>query len=317
LVACGALALDPEGTSMERSKAEDRAGKVVPDPSEEQAHQNRLERNFWRLWFLLVGVSTISTAGLATTVPTLRGRFENIWPWEGTDVVLLVGLVVVNVAFALHLTFQQKKLAAVREHLQQTEDEAKERTRRHYSRLMALFSVSQIMGSENDPRKVFDCITDMCQQIFNSQQASLMLASSRSGELEVQSAIGHLNPEEVIGARQRLGEGISGWVAKNKKPILINPGTDLSRYPGLVFRQKPLASAMVVPLIVRDELAGVLSVSNRATDAEYTNEDLSALLVFAENAETVIRHAEQTDWMRQTIESLRARVHRDQTAGAA
>jgi transcriptional regulator with GAF, ATPase, and Fis domain len=282
----------------------------------ELERQHRLERHFWRLWFLLVGVSLVSLLGLATTIPTLRGRLPTFWPWEGTDVVLLTGLLAVNAFFATYATFQQKKLAAVRERLAVAQEEAKERARRHYSRLMALFSVSQIMGTENDPRKVFDCITDMCQQIFNSQQASLMLVNDKSGDLEVQSAIGHLNPEEVLGARQKVGHGISGWVAEQRKPALINSDTDMRKYPGLDYKPRALASAMVVPLVVRDELAGVLSVSNRSSDVRYTDEDLSALLVFAENAETVIRHAEQTDWMRQTIQSLRDRVMRHEPTAA-
>jgi GAF domain-containing protein len=219
-------------------------------------------------------------------------------------VVLLIGLVVVMAAFAVYLTHQQKQIVAARERLRIARQQSKERAQRHYSRLMALYSVGQVMGAENDPQKVFDCITSMCQEIFGSEQASLMLLNSRTGELEIRSAIGHVNIEEVRKARRYVGEGIAGWVAQHRKPVLLGPATSLDRYPGLSFMPRPLSSAMVVPLEVRDEIAGVLSVSNRTATIRYTAEDLAALLIFAESAEASIRHTEQTDWMRQTIHNL-------------
>jgi GAF domain-containing protein len=70
----------------------------------------------------------------------------------------------------------------------------------------------------------------------------------------------------------------------------------------------------VVPIMVRDELVGVLNISSRATETIYFEEDLRALEVFAENAGTCIRQAERSEWMRQTIE--RMRQQQDQNTAA-
>jgi GAF domain-containing protein len=61
---------------------------------------------------------------------------------------------------------------------------------------------------------------------------------------------------------------------------------------------------MVVPIILRDELFGVLSVSSRSRRVRFDYEDLETLLVFAETAGIVSRHAEQSMWMRATIQRL-------------
>ena len=78
---------------------------------------------------------------------------------------------------------------------------------------------------------------------------------------------------------------------------------------------------MVVPIMVREELVGVLNVGNRNDKREYHDEDLQALMVFAENAGITCRHAEQTNWMRQTIQrldtALRASEAGDQSRKAA
>jgi GAF domain-containing protein len=73
-----------------------------------------------------------------------------------------------------------------------------------------------------------------------------------------------------------------------------------------------LTAAMVVPIMVRDELVGVLNISSRAPDTTYVEEDLRALEVFAENAGTCIRQAERSEWMRQTIDRMHNQNNRAQ-----
>jgi GAF domain-containing protein len=60
---------------------------------------------------------------------------------------------------------------------------------------------------------------------------------------------------------------------------------------------------MIVPILVRQELVGVLNVASREPKHMYTEDDLNAFEVFAQNAGTCIRHAEQSTWMRQIIEN--------------
>jgi GAF domain-containing protein len=78
-----------------------------------------------------------------------------------------------------------------------------------------------------------------------------------------------------------------------------------------------LTAAMVVPIMVRDELVGVLNISSRAPHTIYMEEDLRALEVFAENAGTCIRQAERSEWMRQTIEKMRNQNTREKKASPA
>jgi GAF domain-containing protein len=63
-------------------------------------------------------------------------------------------------------------------------------------------------------------------------------------------------------------------------------------------------AAMVVPVILRDELVGVINVSSRNGQVEFDHDDVRALQAFAENVGAAIRHAEQAEWMRATIRKL-------------
>jgi signal transduction protein with GAF and PtsI domain len=118
-----------------------------------------------------------------------------------------------------------------------------------------------------------------------------------------------------MGARLKLGEGIAGWAAKKGQALLIGSDFDPAKYPELELRNATLASAMVVPIVLRDELVGVLNVSTRSHKTSYDNDDLRSLQVFAENVGSCIRHAEQATWMRQTIRNLQETVKAQRIQG--
>jgi hypothetical protein len=265
-----------------------------------------MERRFWKNWMLLVGVTIITTVGLVIVNRTLLSeRFVNPWPWVKTEYTLLVVLIILVSAFTAYLTHKQRQITIWRRRFQRLQEQTHERTRRNYARLLALFNVSHLMGMDNHPQTVFDCITNMCVEAFDCEQASLMLASEDGTELEVQSATGHVNLAEVLGNRQRIGEGIAGWVAKHREPLLVEPHMDARKYPGLVLRDRALSTAMVVPIIIRNELVGILNVSSRDPGFHYDREDLHTLQVFAGNAGACIRYAEERDSMIRTNRELR------------
>jgi putative methionine-R-sulfoxide reductase with GAF domain len=132
----------------------------------------------------------------------------------------------------------------------------------------------------------------------------LMRFDTDTEELVVRSVSGVSVPSTMIGSRVKIGEGIAGWAASKRQALIIGRGFDPSQYPELVLKNASLSSAMVVPIILRDELVGVLNVSTRSRKVNYDKDDLKALEVFAENVGSCIRHAEQAAWMRQTVQKL-------------
>jgi transcriptional regulator with GAF, ATPase, and Fis domain len=271
----------------------------------QQTHAaTNLEESSWRNWILLTGSSILSSLGLAAAMfPILRGRIESPWPWVNTDLALVLCLAALVIGFVLYLTRQQKKVNALRFRLEGSEAAQRKTLQQHYDRLLGLLRVSKILGSETEPKAVFDAITRTCNDLFESERVSLMLLDAGTSELVVQSVAGNVDPEKVIGVRQRLGEGIAGWVAQQGEAMIIGDhqfkeiqATDLAG--------KRMNEAMVVPIKVRDELVGVLNVGSASSATSYDDEDLKSLQVFSENAGTCIRHAQQAQWMRNTIQQL-------------
>jgi signal transduction protein with GAF and PtsI domain len=218
---------------------------------------------------------------------------------------MLGGLALSVVLLVVYLTMQQRKFAGIRGEVSQMEEDSRLREHQNKERLNALLNIGRMMGSFSNLEKSLQYITDTSLELFNGHQASLMLLDSETNVLRVKAATGHLRADEVKVATIKVGEGVSGWVAKNSQPLLLGPDVDLSQYPGLNIPGLDMTAAMVVPVLVRDELVGVFSVRSRTTGIRYSEEDLQAIRVFAENIGTVIHHAEHVDWMRKTLEKYR------------
>lgn len=253
-----------------------------------------LERHSWRNWMLLAGVLLITILGLATAIPPLMSEPTFIfWPWQKTDYALLGGLSLIVLIFVGYLTHQQHLMIVMRNQLQQLQEQKKERMKQHTERLYKLLNVSRIMESKFDIQHVLDRITKICVEVFECHQASLMLFDEETQELEVRSTGGHSYMTQYIGKRQKLGEGIAGWAAAYREPLLLGSDSDLRKFTGDNYQHRPIKAAMVVPIFRKDNLVGVINVGTRSPYQKFDKEDLHGLEVFAENAGVCIHYPTQ------------------------
>jgi len=253
---------------------------------------------------LAISILAATVIGLLAAGLTVSWTSTQDGQQSGTEPYLPLVLVLTNLLFIGYVGYQQH-LVMRRRHL------------RHHRRLQGILTVSRTIGAENDPEQLFEAITEICRNTYDCDQVSLMKVDETSGDLRVVAARGHRNIDEVLRARVKIGEGISGWVAEHRQPLVLGSRFDARRFPELQMPKHRLVSAMVVPIILRDELLGVLSVSNRSRRVRFDHEDLETLLVFAETAGIVSRHAEQAAWMRGTIQQLDEALQRGSMKRAA
>jgi putative methionine-R-sulfoxide reductase with GAF domain len=247
------------------------------------------------VWGWLLG-GAMATAGVASLVAvglivSSSNAEVSLGHWTRNQPILMVVLVLTNLLFIGYAAYQQRAIMATRKN-------------RQHQRLLAILTVNRIMGAETDPQTTLDAITDICRKTYPCDQVSLMLMDHASQVLKMCSASGHKDLTLVLDAEQEVGKGIVGWVAEHRKPLILGTDIDTSKFEDFEAKTFDLAAAMVVPIVVRGELFGVLSVSARTKKIRYDEEDLEALQVFAETAGICCRHAEQSKWMRQTIQRL-------------
>jgi putative methionine-R-sulfoxide reductase with GAF domain len=247
----------------------------------------------------------VVTASLATVVTlTLTGSPLALrsWSWGITEKALLGGLPMVMVLLYLQLASHRRVVSLQRE-IQLLQSDSTQRLKLYHERVLAVLRIGHIAGSETNQQAVFDGITSACLTLFDCEQVSLMLLDRTARELVVRSARGHLDVSKVLGARQKLGQGLAGMVAAQGQALVL--GREIVGQPAASrARSQGLSRSLIVPIIVRGELLGVLNVGARSPGSPYGDVDLWAVQVFAENAGICIRYSEQTAWMRQTIQSF-------------
>jgi putative methionine-R-sulfoxide reductase with GAF domain len=276
-----------------------------------------LYRSVWRNWFFLAAILVITTIGLGTAIPPLlTERIAHFWPWIKTELVLIAGLSLMVLIFVAYLARQQRDVIRMhRELMLMREQSEKQRLRQHANRVFALTNITHFISVETDLQNIFNRITKMCVETFSCYRASLMLFEQETKEIVVRSVCGH-SDVEILNMRQRLGEGIAGYAAQHREPILLSSPSDYAKYPGLEYKDPTLTSAMVVPIILWDELVGVLNVSSRSGDIIYEPEDLLALQGFASSAGACIRHTEHMNWMRKMLSHhVRVKAAKAEKAG--
>jgi GAF domain-containing protein/GGDEF domain-containing protein len=109
--------------------------------------------------------------------------------------------------------------------------------------------------------------------------------------LRVEIAKG-MDEEVVRKIRVRLGEGVSGRVAKEGNPLIISGKASLGEFERPMNRTD-VKSAMCVPLVVNREVIGVINVSSSESTHTFTNDDLNFLQSLAGLAAEVIQRSNE------------------------
>jgi signal transduction histidine kinase/DNA-binding response OmpR family regulator len=152
-------------------------------------------------------------------------------------------------------------------------------SKQYFEELMTLMEVSKITNSFEHIDLLLQRVVEIVSQILDVETVSLMKLQEDTQELTVLAYIG---PEKQVveNARVPLGTGISGWVAQQGKPLLINNIEKSERFRK--FRKKTPAqykndSLLCVPLKIKDRVIGVLNVNNKKSGKAFDLHDLDLL----------------------------------------
>ena len=105
---------------------------------------------------------------------------------------------------------------------------------------------------------------------IDANGASIMLVDG--AELHLRASVGL--PQTMLGHRQRIGEGIAGYVAQSGEPMELSGTVHDARFKST---DPDAGSALVIPLRVADRVIGVLNVKRSASGAAF--DELERMLV--------------------------------------
>jgi signal transduction histidine kinase len=164
------------------------------------------------------------------------------------------------------------------------------------ARLQLLYQVSNVIHSTLDSQEALQLIVSEAVRLMNASSGSVALINPNSDFLEI-SASQNL-PSAATKLKLRVGEGVTGWVARHGKPVRVG---DVTRDPRYVAARRGVKSELAVPLEVNGETRGVINVDSDRKDA-FSADDQELLEQLAVQAAKVIHHT----WL---YEQLRLKVH--------
>ena len=152
------------------------------------------------------------------------------------------------------------------------------------SRLESLHRTAQRVYSTLDLRESLQILLDEVVRLMDSNSGSICLINPTSGFLEIEATCGL--PRHANQFRLRLGEGITGEVARSGRTMRIDDVSKERRYVPL---RDGVSSELAVPLRVGGDVRGVINVDSDRLNA-FSLEQQTLLEELASLASPAIRN---------------------------
>lgn len=159
-------------------------------------------------------------------------------------------------------------------------------------KLDALFEINRVIALTEQSGECFEKLLAMVRKLIPCEGATLFLHDRRSDRLRQAGSSG-LTIDLIERIDFAGGDGFSGWVAKQQKPVLFSA----------LKRSQPthegvIKSFLSVPLVVGRQTIGVLNLGH-STEGAFTKDDLRLLILVASQASGVIQKTLMLDEIRE------------------
>jgi HD-GYP domain-containing protein (c-di-GMP phosphodiesterase class II) len=172
-----------------------------------------------------------------------------------------------------------------------------------------LIKVMSQLKETSDVDQTLKLLTESAKKLTNSEEASILLLDDDKKHLYFKVATGE---KEGIMKKMKveIGKGIAGWVAAEKKPLLVNDTSKDERFTPEFDKVTGFKtrSLLGVPIILNKELIGVAEVLNKKNNQPYTQDDQETLTSLMNLAAAILNIArimeEHRNFFVNTIEIL-------------
>ncbi|HPS59492.1 MAG TPA: GAF domain-containing protein [Spirochaetota bacterium] len=159
--------------------------------------------------------------------------------------------------------------------------------------LSKLVEINGIINSTLNINRLLSIIMEMIKDIMAAETSSLLLYDEMNMELVFKVALGEAGEELREKYRVKLGQGIAGWVALNRKSLLVNDVYNDSRFDPMYDKSTGFTtrSILCAPLLFKGKLLGVIQAINPVRSDEFNNDDMNLFLLFANQAALAVQNA--------------------------
>lgn len=159
-------------------------------------------------------------------------------------------------------------------------------------RLSALYKMGLATNSIMDIKHLFDLLIRKTMETIEAEFGYILLLDRENWVLEVGGVNGLPDKEKLLKETIPLQPGgISHWVIANSEPLLIpsvKRAAEFNTGSLLGFNRE---SVICAPLVIKDEIIGTITMSNKLDGTAFVNDDLTLLNTIAAQASVAINNS--------------------------
>ncbi len=169
-----------------------------------------------------------------------------------------------------------------------------------------LIRISCSINSIHDYRQLLTSLLQTTKEVMGCDAGSIMLYNEPTNDLSWHVALGDKADKLKEMGRLKMGQGVAGWVAQNRKSALVEDASRDDRFfrgadtkTGFITR-----SIVCVPLVIGDKLVGVLQALNPLHKKFFDARDLEVFEAYGAMAATAIEKIRWQETMLQQQKNL-------------
>ncbi|ODS33425.1 MAG: GGDEF domain protein [Candidatus Scalindua rubra] len=149
-----------------------------------------------------------------------------------------------------------------------------------------------MLKSVSNLEELTDLIVQASSDRVNAEKCSIMLLDENRQTLAVNKAKGfNGNQSEIKSTKVKLGEGIAGLVALKGESLLVTDVSKRKNYQSKYSIRYNSNSFISMPLKVKSDTIGVLNLTDKIDNHQFTERDLHSLSTFTSCASIAIKNA--------------------------
>ena len=178
-----------------------------------------------------------------------------------------------------------------------------------YEEINLLYDIGETLGAVFDANSIYEIVLKKVTEVIGALKAWIMILDKHGESLHTVATEGL--PRDIPRLAVGVGEGISGKVAKEEKPLLIEEANQL---PVDLLQGKDVSEIepfisfpmMSVPLKVKRRVLGVINMAEKRSQEMFTAGDLKLLSAIASQAAIAIYNSQLVEELKES-----ERVKRD------
>jgi diguanylate cyclase (GGDEF)-like protein len=160
-------------------------------------------------------------------------------------------------------------------------------------KLETLLDIITTANSLLMPRDVMQTVMTRIHRHIDCEGWSVLILDNNEEHTLSFAAAGGPAKEQLAGMKVAFGEGIAGWVAKYRKPVIVNNAPNDPRFLARIDQHLHFVTRNILcaPLVSRGRTIGVIEMINRVGCAGFSEDELELVQVLVNPAAVAIENA--------------------------